>query len=299
MSSGSKGTSGRVKCGRVALVVTLASAGLLVWSGLGGARGPRPVVANPPDRARVWEQAAAKAFGRRVLLITAKRGTTPTGGIFEADRSSGIWALYDAAPGGSTALETSLFDLAQRAAETFDKDRRKCAADVERALDLFAVKTVVYDAVELNTGAFITERQDAEPVQRLGSAVAAELATAKDPVALAAGLRTSQAMFLDWDDALWGGALNVEVKDAGPHVFPFGAEGARVVVDGVAVASPSRAGPLLVLDLPKGNPRVEVTYDGAAGQSWVPVAGIAGLVLGLLAFLISVRPTAAEIEASA
>lgn len=293
MSSGAKRM-----IGRVALVVALASAGLLVWSGLGGARGPRPVVPNPPDRARLWEQAAEKAFGRRVLVITGKRGTPRTGGIFEADRSSGTWALYDACPGGADDLDATLFDLAQAAAETFDQTRRRCSDDVERALDLFAVKTIVFDAVELNTGALVTERQDAEPVQRLDAPVAPALAASKDPVALAAGLRTSQAMFLDWDDALWGGALDVEVKERGLHVFPFGAEGAIVTVDGAPVASPSRAGPLLVLDLPAGSPRVEVTYAGAGGQSWVPVLGIAGFVLGLLTFLVCIRPSSAEVEAA-
>jgi hypothetical protein len=189
-------------------------------------------------------------------------------------------------------METALWKLAEGAARGFDRDSSRFSPEVEGALDLFAVKIVLVDPVESGHQIRMLTRQHAEPVQRAEAGGAP-----KDdvlPVALAQSLGLKQTLFRDYDDELWGGALVVEAATAGRFVFPFPAESATVRVDGKP-AAPLRAGPLVMLELPAGRPHVSVTHGTLGLRAWIPILAAAGLALGGIGFLVSIRPSAAEL----
>ncbi|MCE9636482.1 MAG: hypothetical protein K8T90_12320 [Planctomycetes bacterium] len=135
-------------------------------------------------------------------------------------------------------------------------------------------------------------RVNARPAGRL---------TTSDPVSLAAALAATPGRaadgwtWSDWDDELWGGAVTVATERPGRFVFPYPARGGHVLVNGAEVApAASVAGsPLLVLDLAAGTSRVEVRFTERGAGEILAVIGAAGLVAGLIGFLLAIRTTPA------
>jgi hypothetical protein len=288
---------GRSKVLLAAAAVALASAALL-WraSALAGA-GVAPVVPANEFLARAQPAAAQAALGRRVLVVAADPGARRTGEILESGLAPEGWRLYPATD--DAAFAQALADLAGSAAASFDP-RRGLAPEAERALALFAVKALLVDDAGKRTTESLRPLAQAEPVLRLEGVAPA----AADPVALAAGLRTTPAResvgwtWSDWEDALWGGAVTVETAAPARFVFPYPAGAGRVTVDG-APAARAAAGPLLALDLPAGRSRVTVEGIPPGAGSALAVAGAAGLLLALGTALVALRPSRAEIEAAA
>lgn len=270
---------------RIALPLLLFGVSAAFLGFRAGAAADKPV--GRPTRGAA--QAAERAFGRRVLVIDLPRGKPHSAAIYESHKAPEGWALYDGAPPGAGPLRDALASLAAAAKESYDLERRRATPEVERALDLFAVKTVLIQGI--TDQPLVVDRTEAEPVLRIAGSVPADgEPAAGDPVALAASLRAADTLHRDWDDDLWGGGIVVEADTAGRFVFPYAAEGAVVTVGGAPVAAPGRAGPLLVLDLPAGRSRVEVSRRDAEWTDLLPIAAMAGLMGGLLWFLLSVRP---------
>ncbi|MCG3133927.1 MAG: hypothetical protein HMLKMBBP_01194 [Planctomycetes bacterium] len=266
---------------RIASLLLLAASATALVLRAGGAA-DKPL--GRPTRAAA--QAAERAFGRRVLVINRPDGKPPSASVHESHKAPEGWALYEGAPPGADGLRGALAALAARALETFDENRRKASPEVEAALDLFAVKTVLFQR-RPEEAALVVDRPEAEPVLRVGGDVPPDAA---DPVALARALRAEETPHRDWDDDLFCGGIVVESETPGRFVFPYAAEGALVTVAGAPVATPGRAGPLLLLDLPAGRTRVDVARRERAWSDVVPVAAMAGLMGGLIWFLLTLRP---------
>jgi len=283
----------------VAVVLAVPSA-IALWSAASSAgEAIRPVAPETEALRRGHSVAGREALGRRVLVLLADPGKPRTSSILESGRAPEGWALYAATPPDAGDFGTWTQSLAAAAGASWDRDRG-VAPDVARALSLFAVKAVLAD--DAGKGAkLLTVLDVAEPVLRLDGGDGAE---AKDPVSLAALLQTSPAResngwtWSDWDDTLWGGAVTVETKRAGRFLFPYPAAGGRVTVND-APAIRASAGPLLAIDLPAGTSRVDVRFlEGGSGQT-LAIAGAAGLAAALLALLIALRPSHAEVVAAA
>lgn len=299
-------------------VVALASVASL-WRAVSLAGGAiRPVTPANVALERGFPFAAEAALGRRVLVLLADPAKPRTGEILESGRAAEGWVLFPGAPPGSADLQAALDALAARAAAAFDR-QRDFPDDVAQALALFAVKAVLVDDGGKGAEPLRTLAR-AEPVLRLDAETAPGTSgDVGDPVALAASLRTSLPResagwtASDWEDAMWGGAVTIETSEPARFVFPYPAAGAHVTVNDARVdvsAAPapeaerappaaSQAGPLLVLDLPAGRSRVDVRFVEPGPGETFAVLGAAGFVLALLTFIVSLRPSRAEIEAAA
>jgi len=295
----------------VAAVLAAGSAAALPLAGRGGTAAPAPL-ARPgtllPESAAALARAAEAAGGRRVLVLRGARGVPRTGEIGEAAQGADGWTLVAATPDGSGALATTLSRLATDAARAWSADSGLPAGIVD-SLAFLDVKVVLVDAggtfevprrppegsgLSQMPGAPFLRVTRAEPVVRVGGV----LSDATVAATLLDTMRPAPAAILDPEDSLWGGAVTVEATSAGRYAFAWPAaagvaRGARITVDG-APATPVVGSTLLVLDLPAGRSRVEVSWTAADARGWVVIAAAAGLAAALVVLLLALRPALAR-----
>ena len=281
------------------IVVAAGSAALLASAAGEAADGARPVPPSTVFEQKGFPAAAREALGRRVLVLSADPGKPRKAALLESGRAPEGWALYPGASPRSPSFGPVLDGLAAAAGAAWDRDRG-FPPEIRAALEAFAVKALLVD--DAGKGARPVQALDrAEPVLRIDESRTAPNATA---VEFVAGLRTTAAKesegwtWSDWEDSLWGGAVTVETSRAGRFLFPYPAEGARATVDG-APAKLAPGGPLVAIDLPAGKSRVEVGTTEPAPERTRAILGGAGLVVGLLMVVLSLRPSRAQLEAAA
>jgi hypothetical protein len=262
-----------------------------------------PPVDVPGAAAGAMDRAAAAANGQRVLVVVARPGVAPAGRIVQSARAPEGWRPYAPTYDPADPLVPVLDALADAAAKDFATDRR-FERDTVRALQVFGVAVVVAsDGTSVITPA--AEERDPNvgispevPALRLRHTNPVFLLLADggqrdpaDPVGYVKSLRYGDAQFQDDSYSQWGGAVTIDASAEGEYLFPWSAAGARVTLDGSSVEPRAAGLPMLLVKVPQGRHRVEVAYgDAQTLREIIVIASAAGVVIGLLAMWLALRP---------
>ncbi len=297
----------------VALTLLVAGGSALAWAATTASAVNRPIRATSKYLATAQPRAAAAAYGRRVLLIHTPPLEAARGDVYESARAPGGWELYDAAPAAAPRFAAAMARVAAAAARDWEAGRSLSAKMVRQLAEAGIALVFVEDGRRIVSpegaadGPGVSPEASvpglrvrrAEPVMRVADAEAgpSEDGQSTDGEVADGGAESVSRLEIvtqvrDFEDGLWGGRVVVEVETPGRHVFAWPAEGARVTVNGVAVAAQVHAEelPLLALDLEVGDARVEVSYADSRGRTWAAGGGALALVVGVLSLMLAFRP---------